>query len=58
MRSENTNGFAELYDKHNPSHIGRDIRKDTNDGKTYVLRSVEWFVRKVRETLVLSPTAR
>ncbi|KAL9074642.1 MAG: hypothetical protein Q9157_004316 [Trypethelium eluteriae] len=36
----------ELYDKHKPSHVGREIRKDSRDGKTYVLRSVEWFVKK------------
>ena len=38
----------ELYDKNKPSHIGREIRKDSKDGKAYVLRSVEWFVKKVR----------
>ena len=37
----------ELYDKHKRSHVGREVRKDLSDGKMYVMKSVEWFVKKV-----------
>ncbi|KAI9662318.1 MAG: hypothetical protein M1821_008485 [Bathelium mastoideum] len=39
----------EIYDKQNPGHVGREIKKDSRDGKTYVLRSVECAENKKGE---------
>ncbi|KAL8953632.1 MAG: hypothetical protein Q9222_000518 [Ikaeria aurantiellina] len=36
----------ELYNKDNPSHIGRPTTKDLMNGKLYVTQSIAWFIKK------------
>ncbi|KAL8708980.1 MAG: hypothetical protein Q9220_006188 [cf. Caloplaca sp. 1 TL-2023] len=38
---------VELYNKENPSHIGRPTTKDLMNGKLYVTQSIAWFIKKV-----------
>lgn len=38
----------ELYEKSNPSHVGRPLQKDPMNGKQYVTGCVAWFIKKVR----------
>ncbi|KAI9704654.1 MAG: hypothetical protein M1820_005402 [Bogoriella megaspora] len=45
----------ELYDKSKKHHHGRETRKDPNDGKIYVLKSIDWFVKKGEPVSIDSP---
>lgn len=39
----------EVYNKDNPLHAGRPTTKDPMNGKSYVVGSIAWFVKKVRQ---------
>ncbi|KAL9046507.1 MAG: hypothetical protein Q9214_000676, partial [Letrouitia sp. 1 TL-2023] len=36
----------EVYDKENPTHIGRETIKDPLNGKLFVTKSIAWFIKK------------
>lgn len=48
----------ELYNKHNPEHIGRPTTREPLNGKLYVNESIAWFIKKVLlyKNLALNPT--